>query len=98
MKKTIHSTFSGHTFFVSSCDSSELPKDAEYVKSYSKFYKVQNFNATGHTFMYLGKGTKEAPNQIVVWYPSGRFWSGFGTTLEEAIIGAQKDGWMFCIA
>ena len=45
--------------------------------------------------MYLGRGNKNAPKEIVVWYPKGSMWVGFGSTFKSAMDGAQKDGWMY---
>jgi hypothetical protein len=83
-----------HTMFVEQIDKSVMPP-FYCVDSYSTFYVVKNFNSTGRVFMYLAKGHSEGPNQIVVWYPNGQFWAGFGTNMKAAIEGAQRDGWMY---
>lgn len=93
--KTVHSDFSGHTLFVRDVDADKLPalndKDA-----YTRFYEVRNFDEEGVVFLYLAKGYKDAPKQIVAWYPRTKaFWSGYGENFKEAIEGAQKDGWMY---
>jgi hypothetical protein len=94
MKKTLR-VASGHTMFVKSIDRSELPKGLDNARDYTSFYVVKNWDDNGCTFMYLGKGYKSAPNEIVAWYPKGAFWSGYGKNIKDAIEGAQKDGWMY---
>jgi len=93
MNRTIHSDFSGHTCYVSEIDAAEVPEFVD-TTTYQTFYTVRNFNAQGIVFMYLGKGDKNAPKQIVAWYRKGGFWSSYGTTLKDAIEGAQRDGWL----
>lgn len=93
--KTIHSDVSKHTLHVSEVDPANLP-DLEHKSSYTKFYVVRNWDAEGVTFLYLGKGNENAPDQIVAWYRNtNSFWSGYGTTLKSAIEGAQRDGWLY---
>lgn len=95
MKKTI-SVASGHTLFVRSIYKSDLPKGMDHVADFETFYVVKNFGEEGKTFMYLGKGHRQAPNQIVVWYANGLgFWSSYGKNIKDAIEGAQKDGWLY---
>lgn len=97
MKKTIHAQ-SGHTLFVKSIEWDDLPdkvKENKYSKDYPSFYVVKNWDDSGVVFMYLAKGLKSAPKEIVVFYPNGGFWSSFGTSIETAINGAQQDGWMY---
>lgn len=95
MNKTIHSDFSGHTMHVSEVDPLTIPA-LENKDGYTAFYAVRNWDAEGKTFLYLGKGDKHAPKEIVAWYPkTGAMWSGYGKTLKEAIEGAQKDGWLY---
>ncbi len=87
---------SGHTLFVKKIELSELPENIQsQAKEYNSFYVVKNWDDTGVIFMYLGKGYTQSPKEIVAWYPKGDFWSSFGKTIEEAINGAQKDGWMY---
>ena len=92
--KTIHSDFSGHTLFVQSADPASIP-EFENKSTYKQFYTVRNWDAEGHTFFYLGKGNEQAPNEIVVWYRNGAFWTSYGNNIKEAIEGAQKDGWLY---
>lgn len=88
---------SGHTLHVSSIAREDLPENlSDETQEYSKFYVARNWDANGVEFMYLGKGHKLAPNQVVVWYRStGKFWSGYGENLTDAIDGAQRDGWLY---
>ena len=107
MNRTI-SAQSGHTFHVSSISRSDLPLDTSYradgktpclmdeVDQFDTFYVVRNWDKDGVVMLYLGKGHAQAPKQIIAWYRnSGAMWSGCGTTLKEAIDGAQRDGWMY---
>lgn len=95
MNKIIHA-WSGHTLYVESITFDDLPEKIKpSAKEYSKFWIVRNWDKDGHIFMYLGKGYKYAPKEIVAWYPGGGHWSSFGLTLQSAIDGAQKDGWMY---
>lgn len=95
MSKTIHSDYSGHTLYVGEIDADKLPV-LENRDGYTKFYVVRNWDVEGSTFMYLGKGLKGAPEEIVAWYAkTGAFWSGYGNTFKEAIEGAQRDGWLY---
>lgn len=93
-KRTIRAQ-SGHTIFVKSISKNEIPGGID-ISKYDQFYVVKNFDDTGCVFMYLGKGYKEAPKEIVAWYRNtGSMWSGYGNTIKEAIDGAQKDGWLY---
>ena len=97
MNRTIHAQ-SGHTLFVKSIKFEDLPqniREGDYAKDFKQFWQVKNWDDDGVTFMFLGKGMKNAPKQICVWYRNGGFWSSYGKTTEEAINGAQKDGWMY---
>lgn len=96
MKKTIKAK-SGHTLFVKSIDFQDLPTPIKEnnAEKYTKFYVVKNWDDNGAVFMYLGKGYAAAPKEVVVWYRNGGFWSSFGKNIEEAINGAQRDGWLY---
>lgn len=87
---------SGHTLFVKQIELKDLPKNIQDdAKEHKTFYVVKNWDDDGVVFMYLGKGYIHSPKQIMAWYPKGEMWSGFGKTIEQAINGAQKDGWMY---
>jgi hypothetical protein len=93
--RTIHSDFSGHTLFVRQIGYDEIPAHID-CQSYPTIYAVHNFDAGGVVFMYLGKGNKGAPKEIVAWYAkSGANWHSFGTSIKAAIEGAQKSGWLY---
>lgn len=103
-KKTIRSEFSSHTLFVSSCSRSDLPKNATEKDNYTTFYRVQNWDKDGVTFLFLGNGytgpsgqEKPDSSQVVAWYPNGNFWSSYGKNLKAAIEGAQRDGWLSAV-
>lgn len=94
---TIHSTVSNHTLYVREIPSDQIaPLQLKDSDGYTQFYEVRNFDENGVVFMYLAKGLKESPKEIVAWYPNtGAFWSGFGTSIKKAIEGAQRDGWLY---
>lgn len=95
MNKRIHA-WSGHTLYVAPIKFDDLPDNVRRQASeYTKFWIVRNWDEKGYIFMYLGKGYKFAPSQIVVWYARGGHWVSFGKTIQEAIDGAQKEGWMY---
>lgn len=95
MKKIIHAQ-SGHTLFIKDISFDELPDVIKInnADNYTQFYVVKNWSDNGIVFMYLGKGYKQSPKEIVVWYKSGNFWSGYGRNIQEAD-DAQKYGWMY---
>ena len=94
MNRTINSKISNHTLFVQDIPSQNMP-NFPHKEAFSKFYSVRNFNKNGCIFMYLAKGHKQYPKQIVAWYPKGGFWSSYGETFQTAIEGAQRDGWLY---
>jgi len=94
MTKIIHSTHSNHTLCVVSIPASAMP-NFDSKRGFTHFYEVRNFDAEGVVFLYLAKGNPSAPREICAWYPNGKFWSGFGTTFQSAIDGAQRDGWLY---
>ena len=92
-ENTIHAQ-SGHTLFIEKVKFEDLPanvQDFEYIKGCTGYRIVKNWDKEGVTFMYIAK-TK---GQYLVWYRGGGFWSGYGKTIQEAIDGAQKAGWMY---
>lgn len=94
----IHSAVTGHTLFVSKIAREELPKviaDNTASKMFTTFYVVKNWDAQGVVFMHLAKGHSQAPAQVCAFYRSGQFWSSYGKTIQAAIEGAQKDGWLY---
>lgn len=64
-----------------------VPLDLLHVDEYTTFYKVTR----GPRTWYLAKGHRHAPKQVVVWYPNGKFWSSYGSTLTEAFNKACED-------
>lgn len=94
MSKTITAQ-SRHTLFIDE-DKSGVARSLVNGDKYTKFYVVKNWDANGVIFFYMAKGHKDAPGQYVIWYAkTGAFWSGYGSTMKEAIDGAQKDGWLY---
>lgn len=66
------------------------------LDQYSEFWTVV---VASRRFL-IGRGfngavTKQNERkQYVVWFPNGHFWSGFGTTIAEAVDGAMRDAWV----
>lgn len=95
MKKIVASK-TGHSLFVKSLTRAELPKGLYAADEYKTFYVVKNFDDRGVVFMYLARGHKDAPGQIVAWYAkSKQMWSSYGKNIEAAIAGAQEDAWLY---
>ncbi len=93
--KTIN-TFTGHSMFISSIDKSDMPKTEDnFINGFTKFYKVQNWNAEGDVFFYLCSGNSNGNGEICGFYSNGSFWSHYGTNLKEACEGMMRDGWMY---
>lgn len=85
---------SGHQIAIFKLDE-ELPNEIHPAGGcYMHHYVAKNFNADGITFFYLAKGHPDAPKQICVWYRNKKMWHSFGNNFEEAINGAQRDGWL----
>ena len=71
---------------------------------YTNYYVARNWDKTGCVFFYLAKGyhaphigkSPKIMREIHVWYPnSKKMWTSMGYTFEEAINGAQRDGWLY---
>lgn len=104
-KPTIVRAESGHTMYVAPIAREDAPAHIR-DSAYTTFYTVQNFDASGVQFMYLGKGYRHPspeyandpkahdPKEIVAWYMNGEMWHGRGEDFAEAINGAQRDGWL----
>ena len=88
--KQIHAA-SGHSIAIFAVDGTDgHPGGGKFTN----LYVAKNFDADGVTFFYLGRGHIDAPNQICVWYKNKKMWSSFGNNFQEAIDGAQRDGWL----
>ena len=98
---------SGHRMYVAPISRDALPENIRKdATDWTTFYEVRNFDATGVVFMYLAKGYKHpspeyandpkahAPKQITAYYVNGEMWSSYGETFQDAINGAQRDGWL----
>jgi hypothetical protein len=86
---------SGHTLFCQAVKFDELPemvKKFEYIEGNRSYHIVKNWDKDGVKFMYVAKSTK---GEWLVWYRNGGFWTSYGKTMEDAINGAQADGWMY---
>lgn len=97
MKKTIHSSLTGHTLHISSINRADLPEVFQgnnIVDMFTTFYAVRNWDEKGHIFFYLAKGHKNGPTQVCGFYTKGAFWARYGKNLQEAVEGMQRDGWM----
>jgi hypothetical protein len=89
---------SGHTLYVEEIEFDELPhlvRQSEYAEGFQKFYVVKNWDKDGVVFFYLAKLGRMSKTEICAFYKNGKFWSGYGKTFEDAINGAQRDGWMY---
>lgn len=93
--KTIKTT-SGHTMAIekttgsifSSLDLEDFDKE-----NYTSYYRVRNWNKTGVVFFYLARYRN---GEWHVWYRyTSKMWISRGHTIEAAINGAQRDGWMY---
>ena len=88
----------GHTIFVKKVD--RFPGHPASPANYASFYQATNFDADGAVFFYLAKGFYDpktgvkAPKEVHVWYPNGVMWASFGKSFQDAIDGAQRDGWL----
>lgn len=71
------------------CDDPNL---REYSSQYNHFWRVTD--QLGRTW-YLAKGHEYAPRQVVVWYPNGKFFSGFGFSRDEALAKALNMAWAY---
>lgn len=88
--RTIHAQ-SGHTLALNKID--ELPILEHYEPAnYSSCYSVHNRDASGVLFFHVAK---HKTGEWHVWYRGGKMWTPFGKTLQTAIDGAQKDGWLY---
>jgi len=69
----------------------------EMAEQYDKHWTA---TILGKTF-YLGTGyngavtKKSERKQYVVWYPNGKMWYSYGTTMAEALDGALPDAWKY---
>lgn len=96
---------SGHHIYVSSMTKEEF--DALNLHdgtpdNYKNFYKAQNWGPDGVVFFYMAKGynngytERKHEKEVHVWYPkSKKMWFSFGKNFEDAINGAQADGWLY---
>ncbi|RPH72680.1 MAG: hypothetical protein EHM78_01915 [Myxococcaceae bacterium] len=68
-----------------------------FAKDYSGIDEFVGFRvATLHGKQWLmARGHKDGPDQIVVWYPNGRMWSGYGLSQKEALKGAMENAWRY---
>lgn len=90
MTKTQINLDNGHTLYAYNCSRSALPENCEYCDDYGQFYHVPT--PWGQNW-WMAKGHKNAPKQIVVWYPNGKMWLSYGITLKSALEGAIADAW-----
>lgn len=95
MKKT-YTAQSGHTLFLDALDVvSAANVTGDLAPKYKNVYAVKNFDAGGVVFFYICTGYKDAPKEVHVFYGNKKMWSGFGKNIQEAIDGAQRDGWLY---
>jgi len=99
MKRT-YTAQSGHTLFLDSMDIVEAANAISAVAGdYRNVYAVKNWDAEGVVFFYVCTGyTDEAGktyNEVHVFYGNGQMWHSSGKNIQEAIDGAQRDGWLY---
>jgi hypothetical protein len=84
-----------------------LPKKiAKSAREYTTFYTVQNFDAEGVIFFYIGKGYRHPspeyanvrsahdPKEYVVIYCNGEMAHGCAENLQGAVEMGQRLGWL----
>lgn len=95
MKRT-YTAQSGHTLFLDLIDVVEAAKVVgEGASKYRNIYAVKNWDANGVVFFYVCTGYDNAPKEVHVFYGNGSMWSSFGKNIQDAINGAQRDGWLY---
>ena len=95
MKRTIKSQ-SGHTIFVKDIKREDLPAHIKHADGYTHYYVAKNADDKGCEFFYIARGFVGSPREYHVWYAkTGAFWSCYGKSLQDAIDGAQRDGWLY---
>ncbi len=64
---------------------------------YASFYNVRHDNTDWKTVFYIArwKARRKSSSEWHVWYRNSKeMWSSYGGTIQEAIDGAQRDGWL----
>ncbi len=84
---------SGHTLDVRRTEKSFSSLPNFVPEKYSVKYIVRNWDENGSVFFYIARCTD---GQYHVWYRnSSAMWTSYGETIQKAIDGAQRDGWMY---
>lgn len=99
MKKTYRAQ-SGHTLYLDSMDvvaaANAIGKDAA---NYRNVYAAKNWDREGKTFFFICTGYTDERgktyNEVHVFYANGAMWYSSGANIQEAIDGAQRDGWLY---
>lgn len=102
MKKT-YTAQSGHTLHLTRLGAvAAVDAIGDNADNYQNVYAVRNWDADGVTFFYVctgfsmpGRRNEVKHNETHVFYRNGKMWSSFGTNIQTAIDGAQRDGWMY---
>ncbi len=97
MKKTILVSIN-YKMYVQSITKDEAIQiiNNDHMDAFDTFYIVKNSDNNGCTFFVLGKGHIEAPTEICGWYYNSKaMWFGYGKTIETAIEGMIRDGWLY---
>jgi hypothetical protein len=88
VKKTFRAQ-SRHTIRIYEVD--RLPEGFRHSDTKgAQVYAAHNFDKSGPIFFHLAR----VGRQWLVWYRNGELWDSFGETVQEALDGAQRDGWL----
>jgi hypothetical protein len=91
----------GHQAIVTKPTAQEMTSIAllPAANEYAEFWTAK----IGSNTFYIGTGYKgdvvreSDRKQKVVWYPNGRFWSGYGMTFKQALDGAIENAWRYMV-
>jgi len=66
-----------------------LKANCEMAENYPTLISI---TIAGRTW-FSGRGHRDAPNEVVVWYPNGQLFSGYGETYAKAVDSAMSSAW-----
>lgn len=87
-------TADGYDLHITKIERDDVPDHLKTVNpaDYKEFWVAKD--RCGNPYMWAARGYAEAPNEIVVWYRSGNFWSGWSATVSGAFSAALQNAWM----
>ena len=89
--KLTYTAASGHTLRLV-----EVKQPDFITCGYNHVYEVRNWDVEGVPFFYLCTGYEGFKfKEVHVWYMNGQMWHSFATNIQNAIDGAQRDGWLY---